>query len=105
MLNKETAISKVKAFVDACKERNIFFRKVIIFGSMISGNIHEDSDIDVALVSDGFTGSAYGDWHILSPINIKFTDIEPHPFPTKYFEQGDPFIDEITRTGIEIEVN
>ncbi len=31
-------------------------------------------------------------------------DIEPHPYPTSKFKKGDPFIDEIKKTGIEIKV-
>jgi len=104
MLNKETAIDTVKAFVDACYKRNITFSKVILFGSVVSNTNREYSDIDVALVSDCFSGNPFADWHILSPVNIKFTDIEPHPFPTDYFEKGDPFIDEIKKTGIEIKI-
>ena len=40
----------------------------------------------------------------LSSANIKFYHIEPHTFPTKYFEEGDPFIDEIKATGLELKV-
>jgi hypothetical protein len=66
--------------------------------------MHEYSDIDVALVSEQFTGNPISDWHMLSPISIKFTDVEPHPFSTRYFEKGDPFIDEIKKTGLNIPV-
>ncbi|MCX6351829.1 MAG: nucleotidyltransferase domain-containing protein [Bacteroidetes bacterium] len=102
MLTKETAIDTVKAFVIACNKRNITFNKVILFGSLVNGNSHQNSDIDVALISDAFTGNPFADWHLLSPININFTDIEPHPFSPHYFEKGDPFIDEIKRTGVII---
>lgn len=103
MLNRKTAIDTVRAFVDACKENNITFNKVILFGSFAAGNFNKNSDVDIALVSDIFTGNPITDWHLLSPVNIKFSIIEPHPFPTDYFEKGDPFIDEIKRTGIIIQ--
>lgn len=32
----------------------------------------------------------------------KYTPIETHTFSTKYFEVGDPFIEEIKKTGIEL---
>jgi hypothetical protein len=54
------------------------------------------------LVSDQFSGNPFSDWHLLSPINIRFSKIEPHPFTTQYFYESDPFIEEIKRTGIEI---
>ena len=37
--------------------------------------------------------------------NIKFVDIEPHIFNSAYFEEGDPFIEEIIKTGKEIKLN
>ncbi|MBI4645161.1 MAG: nucleotidyltransferase domain-containing protein [Bacteroidia bacterium] len=105
MLTKKTAIRIVKEFIYACAERNIIFNKVFIFGSVVTNKAHRYSDIDVALISDRFSGMPFKDWSILTPIkssNRAFIDIEPHPFSTDYFEKGDPFIDEIKRTGIEI---
>jgi len=102
-LTKKTAINTVNAFIVACGRSNITFKKVILFGSVASGNNSKYSDIDVALVSDVFTGNPFADWHLLSPANIKFSNIEPHPFTTDYFEKGDPFVDEIKRTGITIQ--
>jgi uncharacterized protein len=102
MFTRETAINTIYRFISACKQKNITFKKVILFGSAANGNSNENSDIDVALVSDQFSGNPFSDWHLLSPINIKFSEIEPHPFSSQYFEESDPFIEEIKRTGIEI---
>ena len=102
MLQKESAIKTIKDYVAACKEKNIFFNKVILFGSFANGTQREYSDIDVALVSDQFSGMPFADWRMLGPVNIKFVDIEPHPYSTKYFEEGDPLIEVIKKTGIEI---
>jgi predicted nucleotidyltransferase len=102
MLNQESAINTINRFISACNKNNISFNKVILFGSLAKGNYNENSDIDLALVSDQFSGNPFSDWHLLSPINIKFSEIEPHPFTTQYFEESDPFIEEIKRTGIEI---
>jgi hypothetical protein len=51
-----------------------------------------------------FTGFGYDDRKLLSDINIKseYIDIEPQTFSSKIFSEGNPFIDEILRTGIEI---
>lgn len=102
MLDKESAIKTIHAYLDDCKRRNLFFQKVILFGSVVKGNTNEFSDIDVALASNQFSGNPIADWHMLSPVNIKFSIVEPHPYTTAYFEKGDPFIDEIKRTGFEI---
>jgi len=102
MVDREYAINTVKAFIEACAKRNILFNKVLIFGSVAAGTARQDSDIDAALVSDQFTGYPFADWHLLSPINIRFPDIEPHPYSTEYFKMGDPLIEEIVRTGFEV---
>ncbi|MCX6154523.1 MAG: nucleotidyltransferase domain-containing protein [Candidatus Kapabacteria bacterium] len=99
---KESLKKIIDDFIEECKIRNIFFSKVILFGSYAKGHSNEDSDIDLALVSDQFSGNPFADWHKLSPINIKFSLIESHPFSSKYFEESDPFIEEIKRTGIRI---
>ena len=41
----------------------------------------------------------------ISRANIKFVDIESHLFNSAYFEEGDPFIEEIIKTGKEIKLN
>ncbi len=105
MLTKEIAIKTIKDFVLACEEKNITFSKVFLFGSVAINKTHEYSDIDVAFVSDKFSGMPFKDWSMLTPVktsNRRFTDIEPHPYTPEDFEEGDPLIDEIKRTGIEI---
>jgi predicted nucleotidyltransferase len=61
-------------------------------GSVANGNSNEYSDIDLALLSDQFSGNPFSDRHLLSPINIRFSEIEPHPFTLQYFDESDPFI-------------
>ena len=105
MFNRKTAIDIIKEFIEACNERGITFREVILFGSVSRNETHKYSDIDVALVSDSFSGMPYKDWSMLTPVKTskrKFMAIEPHPFSIADFEEGDPFIDEIKRTGITV---
>lgn len=105
MFTRKAAIKIIREFIQACAERDITFNKVVLFGSVAENRAHQYSDIDVALVSDKFSGNPFKDWSMLTPVktsNRDFIDIEPHPFPTGYFKKGDPFIDEIKKTGIEI---
>jgi predicted nucleotidyltransferase len=76
---------------------------VFMYGSFAKGTQHEWSDIDVALVADEFTGLPE-DIDFYSNIAIKksYTRIEEVTYPTDYFIQGDPFIDEIKKEGIVI---
>jgi len=58
----------------------------------------------VALVADDFTGVGFLDRQRFSSIGIKkpYMMIEPITYPTDYFEESDPFIEEIKKTGITI---
>jgi len=104
MINRKRSINLIHDYVRHCKERNIQIKKVILFGSYANGKADEFSDIDIVLVSDQFTDNSYFNWKMLVPVNVKFVDIEPHPFSSSYFRKGDPFIDEIKKTGIEIKI-
>jgi len=71
---------------------------VVLFGSYVNGIPHEDSDIDVGVVFDGFTG----DWRQTSSRlwrlrrGISF-DIEPHLFDSANDKSG--FVKHVFKTG------
>jgi len=104
MLDRNTAIGIVRNYAQEIKERGINLRSVFLYGSFANGTQHEWSDIDVALVADEFTGFTPEDKKLFPYIGIKkpYTIIEAKTYPTDYFNQGDPFIDEIRKTGILI---
>jgi len=104
MLTKEEVVNKVKCFVNEVLATGLPLSRVILFGSYASNQQHEDSDIDVALVSDKFTGFGFEDRKFFSRINVKkeYVDIETKTYARKDFEAGDPFVLEIKSTGIEI---
>lgn len=104
MYSRELAIEKAKKFVTQIIANGIPIEKAILFGSYSKNTMNEDSDIDVALVSPVFSGFGYEDRKFFSKINIQsaFMDIETKTYSSKYFEQGDPFIEEILRTGTNL---
>ena len=102
MLTRETAIKTAKSFINDCRLYGICFNKVLLFGSAASGTTHDGSDIDLLLVSDQFGDNVFENLKLSSKINIKYPIIETHPYPTKYFYDGDDFIKEISTTGIDI---
>ncbi len=104
MLKRKTGIEIVKDYLRACTALNVNIEKAIVFGSFSKNTFTEESDIDVALVSEDFTGYPLADRQKIVKANIRFPIIEPHTFSKKYFEKGDPFIAEIKRTGIEVGV-
>jgi predicted nucleotidyltransferase len=105
MLTRETAINIATKFVLDCIKSGVNIEKAIIFGSFAKNQQKEFSDIDIALVSGIFDNNFLKNNQLTSKINIKYPDIEAHHFNSTYFNAGDPFIEEITKTGFEINLN
>ncbi len=103
MLNKSTAIEHVKKFIKEIEKNGIELSRVILFGSSVRDEMHEYSDIDLLLVSDKFSDNVFENIRLYSKINIKYPDIDTHPFSTNYFDKSDPFIDEVKATGLIIQ--
>ncbi len=96
-------IEIIKKFVrDALKE-NIHISQAILFGSYAKGTNHEWSDIDLAVVSDDFTGIRFYDNVKLGKPRIKTSaDLQTHPFRPEDFNKNNPFVAEILEYGIRI---
>jgi len=104
MLTQDAAINIVRNYTRNIQNEGITLRSAILFGSYAKGTQHEWSDIDVALVADEFTGWVYDDHVKFKSLLVKkpYIRIETKTYPTKYFLEGDPFIEEISKTGIKI---
>jgi predicted nucleotidyltransferase len=102
MFNPTAANALIKEYIALCAKRNIFFRKVILFGSVARNQATENSDIDVLFVSDQFTDNPMLNARLVAPVSAKLYDIEPHLYPTAAFLKNDPFVQEIQKTGIVI---
>ena len=102
MVTREIAINTAKSFVLDCKMAGLTFYKVIIFGSVASDKLHEWSDVDLLLISDQFGDNVFENLKLYSKINIKYPNIETHPYPTNYYIDGDSFIDAVIKDSIEI---
>ena len=105
MVTQQIAINTVKKFAYDINQSGLQLYKVILFGSYAKNKQHEHSDIDVALVADTFSGVGFIDIKKFVKTLRNYILIQPKTFPTNYFKQGDPFIEEIIRTGIEINLN
>ena len=102
MFTEKDLMQYITDYIFECNRLGVHFKKVILFGSYALNRAHESSDIDLALVSDDFSGRRIDDRSKISGANVKFADIEPHLYSSRYFEESDPFIEEIKRTGKEL---
>lgn len=76
---------------------------IILFGSYVKGTNTEDSDIDIAVVSEDFD-DVYDAMSILMGMTWDIdARIEPHPIKKKDFDEiSNYFIKEIQETGIQV---
>ncbi|MCR4430359.1 MAG: nucleotidyltransferase domain-containing protein [Tepidanaerobacteraceae bacterium] len=102
--DKARGIIEIVAKYAELVEKEMRVNKVYLFGSYVSGTFTEDSDIDVAIVGDDFTGDPVEDMLKLMKIRRKVDKrIEPHPFKTIDFVLTNPLVQEIVETGIQIQ--
>lgn len=104
-ISRAAAINMAKQYLELCKQINLHITKAILFGSYATGTAHRDSDIDLLLISDMFKNNTLENWKMLAPVTARLYNVEPHPYPEKKFREGDPFINEIKRKGIEIKIS
>ncbi|MCL1858629.1 MAG: nucleotidyltransferase domain-containing protein [Oscillospiraceae bacterium] len=97
MLDKETVMNKVEQYADIVK-KEISPAAIVLYGSYAKGNPHENSDIDVAVIFDGFNGdwlkTSSRLWHLTEDISF---DIEPVLLDSKEDKSG--FVKNIYKTG------
>lgn len=104
MYSQSAGIKYAIRYLKEAKANKITVERAILFGSYAKGIAKRYSDIDLAIVSNSFNDNPLKNRSILTPVNIKFTKIEPHTFALKDFKKSDPFVEEILKTGIEIPI-
>ena len=94
---------KILRFISELEKHNIRIKKAYLFGSYANNNYDEWSDIDLALVSDSFTGNRFEDkLKIRKYKAVVGWDISPMPFTEEDFYDSYFVRDEILAKGIEI---
>ena len=101
-MNKKSAIKKVRNYLSYLKDKDYKIRKAYLFGSYAKGNFHSDSDIDLAIVMKNIKNSFLLQGDLLFMGRNFDTRIEPHPFAEKDFNNDNPLVEQILKTGIQI---
>jgi len=83
--------------------RVISLSGVYIFGSYSKDNFNEFSDIDVLVVSPDFLDDPVEDMQLLMKHRRNVDRrIEPHPVTPEEFAKGNPFLDQIKKSLIQV---
>ena len=100
----QTLIS-IHKLIEELNKNAISINTAYLFGSYANNTFNDLSDIDIALVSDYFTGNRFLDKELIRKYVIKInTDISPMPFNSKDFNQNNIMAQEILNTGLEISI-
>ena len=97
MLDKGTVINTVEQYANAVT-KELSPSAIVLYGSYAKGNPHEDSDIDVAVIFNGFSGdwlkTSTRLWRLTEDISF---DIEPILLDSTEDKSG--FVRNIFKTG------
>ena len=98
----ENILKSINEYIEEIK-KHYNVSAIILFGSYAKGTESEDSDIDIAVISDDFD-DIYDCMAILMGMIWDIdARIEPHPIKKKdYDEASDYFVKEIIDTGIKV---
>lgn len=100
---RNKVLETINDFVNLLKKDKFDIHRVYLFGSYANNSNNEYSDIDIALVSDNFSGDLWEDKKILRNYkSLVSWDLSPLPFRINEFENSIFAKDEIIGKGIRI---
>ena len=99
----DKTIKNIRKYILELERNKIPIKRAILFGSYAKGLARPESDIDVALISDVFSGDRFKDRQRIIPLRRKIDSrIEPLPFTPEDFDNGGMLAEEIKKNGILI---
>ena len=93
----------ISQYLALLKAHGFQIQDAILFGSYARGSAGQESDIDLALVSNEFEGVRFTDKNKIRKLTISTSlDLEVLPFNPRDFTPSDPLVKEILDTGIRV---
>ena len=94
----------VKTYIHTVLNQQPDLLSAYIFGSYARNNQRAESDIDIALVIDNLTDKNRFDTQVRLMLLASDIDnrIEPHPISKEELQSNNPFVLEILKTGIKL---
>lgn len=100
-MDKKSVLEIIRRFRRALGKQGVEAPRIILFGSWATGKPHAGSDIDLAVISESFTGKGY--WARLdvlaSAIYELFEPIEALAFTPEEWERSDSLLAEFAHAG------
>lgn len=105
MVTRKIAIGQILELVRGLTKLGYRPTQAYLFGSVAKGSQHEWSDIDLALWDERFSGVLHLDYVPIARLLTQFPRIELHTFSSGEDEFSNPFIGEIKKTGVEVDLS
>ena len=100
---QENIVEKARQLLDVLAVQGLQILAAYLYGSYAVGNPHQDSDIDVAIVSPDFSDAHIDDWVRLNvPASHIDARMEVVGFRPEQFRDEHPLVWEIKTKGIKI---
>ncbi len=102
-INNRIIMEIVQKYVEKiCENYKIY--AIILFGSYAKGTEREDSDIDIAIITDDIENDIFDEELKLMKLRRNIdTRIEPHLIRIEDYKNAEtPFIQEVIDTGIKV---
>jgi len=101
--DKQVIYQKIREYIQILEKNQIKVWRLYLYGSYAKGIFNEESDIDLAVFLekedlDGFEEDAQL-MKLRRKVDIR---IEPHPFAKSDYDETNPYIKEIIKTGERI---
>ena len=100
-MDKREALRVVADFGKALEAEQVRPQKIILFGSFSTGTQRPDSDIDLVVISDDFSGKGY--WERIDILSAAiyevFQPIEAVAMTPEEWQRGDSLIADYARNG------
>lgn len=100
-MDKSEAIKIANKYANAVRS-NYDCVDVFLFGSYVKGTSHENSDIDIAVILNGFENALDIQLELMRLRRKIDSRIEPHPFRLADFNSTNPLVYEIIQHGQRI---
>ena len=99
----DKSVQSIIKYIRELERHKIPIRKAVLFGSYAKGLAKPESDIDVALISEVFSGDRFKDRQKIIPLRRNIDSrIEPLPFTPEDYDDGGMLAEEIKKSGIVI---
>jgi predicted nucleotidyltransferase len=101
-MDKDAVIGIVRQFKEALESLNIQVDQLILYGSHAAGVARDDSDIDLVVISQSFSGKSY--WEridiLTDAIYEVFAPIEVSAFTPEEWKTENSLIFDYARNGV-----